>query len=105
MFSNTYMDITEKTFPAFLRSPNDIRALMIERVFIEIEKKNSRHRLANAGTLQLIADLIEMIRRCRFARQDFEEFKKRMLEDAEPAFRQYAGILRDTLEPISKLNL
>jgi hypothetical protein len=100
MFSNTYMDITEKTFPAFLRSPNDIRALMIERVFIEIEKKNSRHRLANAGTPQLIADLIEMIRRCRFARQDFEEFKKRMLEDAEPAFRQYAGILRDTLDTL-----
>jgi hypothetical protein len=41
-----------------------------------------------------------MIRRCRFTGQDFEEFKKRMLEDAEPAFRQYAGILRDTLDTL-----
>jgi hypothetical protein len=97
MFSNTYMDIIEKTFPAFLRSPNDIRALMIERVFIEIEKTNSRHRLAKAGTPQLVADLIDMIRRCRFTGQEFEEFKKCMLEDAEPAFHQYAGILQDTL--------
>jgi hypothetical protein len=100
MFSNAYMDIIEKTFPAFLRSPNDIRALMIERVFIEIEKTTSRHRLASAGTSQLVANLIGMIRRCGFTGQDFEEFKKRMLEDAEPAFHQYAGILQDTLDTL-----
>ena len=100
MFSNTYMDIIERTFPAFLRSPDDVRPVMIERVFIEIEKTNSRHRLANADTPQLVASLIETIRRCRFTGQDIEEFKRRMLEDAESPFHQYAGILRDSLDTL-----
>lgn len=91
-------DLIARVFPAFVRSPDDIRAAMLARVFGEIERSHSVERLRQADNPRLIAALIPMIRRCRFSPFDFEAFKQRMLEDARPAFERYADILRDTLD-------
>jgi SAM-dependent methyltransferase len=88
-------------FPAFHRTPHDIRRRMIAAVFDELDRTGSRQSLGRMSNRHIVRHLIGLVPRCGFRREDFDEFKARMVEDSEPAFRRYAEVLREVLSGLA----
>jgi hypothetical protein len=83
-------DSLREIFPAFARMDSDVRFRMLSQLFAVVQQDRFEARLEALSTERLVAYLIDTIKRCQFAADDFEAFKTQCLDDAWPVFRQYA---------------